>query len=251
LDRWRGTPLHRAAAGGHLKSVKLLLEAGAELESADEAGFTPLLSAIETDRLETVEYLLAHGASRKARTDLGKGPLRVAATTNALRTARFLLGRKEPVEGDTPGLNTPLIEAAASGHPEMIALLLEHGASPEARDKVQRATPLIWTVLSRPATSAQLQLGAPPKSSYTNVRTKDPLFLETARMLAAHKADLDATDRLGNTALHHAAYYGDREAVEFLLSLGASMDPRNARQLTPYEAAMQRGHAEIAATLQP
>lgn len=250
LDRWRCTPLHRVAAKGQLDAVKVLLEAGASLEPADEAGFTPLLSAIEGDHLETVEHLLAHGASRRARTDLGKGPLRVAATSNALRTARFLLERKEPVEGDTPGLNTPLIEATSSGHPAMVALLLEHGASPEARDRVQRATPLIWTVLSRPATYAQLQLGALPKSSYIKVRTKDALFLEVTRLLAAHKADLDATDRLGNTALHHAAYYGDREAVELLLSLGASRDRRNARQLTPHETAAQRGHAEIAAILQ-
>ncbi|MDQ5981159.1 MAG: hypothetical protein QG602_4137 [Verrucomicrobiota bacterium] len=245
LDRWLCTPLNRAAAAGQLDAVKILVEARAGLELADEAGFTPLLSAMEKDRLETVEYLLQQGASLRARTDFGKGPLRVAATTNALRVARLLLARREPVEGDTPGLNTPLLEAVGSGHPPMVALLLEHGASPEARDRATRGTTIIWAIRAQPAQPTPTAAGI--NSSYRLTKAPTTAYLEIIRLLAANHADLDAHDRLRNTALHYAAEAGARESVELLLSLGATRDLRNDRGLTPRDLALAAGHPEVVA----
>ena len=252
-DRWQSTPLHYAAGQGSLEAMKLLLDARADLEATDEAGFTPLLDAVEKDKLEPVKYLLAQGASRRARTDMGKGPLRVAVTTNALQVAEFLLDLGENVNGGSSDEMRPLHEAASSGFPLMVTLLLQHGASTDVRDRAMQSTPLGMAVRCRPESAKQWLKSNPPmpKSSYALVQGEGAVYLEIVRLLAAQGADLNATDRWRNTALHLAAEYGDREAVELLLTLGARRDLVNARDMTPYDIALLKGHREISVLLQP
>jgi ankyrin repeat protein len=245
-DHWQSTPLHYAALYGQLEAAKLLLAARADLEAADEAGFTPLLNAAEHDHLDIVTLLLAKGASRRARTDAGKGPLRVAATSNALQVAEFLLGLGEKIDGEPSDSMRPLHEAASSGYPQMVALLLQHGAATEVRDRAMQGTPLHDAIYSAPTAARQRLTVGPPKSSYGMIVGKDTDYLEIVRLLAAHGADLNATDRWGNAALHLAAEYGDRGSVALLLALGARRDLTNGRNLTPGDIALLKGHQEVA-----
>ena len=50
------------AAGRDLKLVQLLVEAGAEVNAADEDGLTPLSNAQHAGKQDIVKYLQAHGA---------------------------------------------------------------------------------------------------------------------------------------------------------------------------------------------
>jgi ankyrin repeat protein len=68
------TPLHSAAAGSHAEIVKLLLEAGADPNAAQDGGFTPLHSAAQNDDRESVEALLEAGADPSRANDEGKTP---------------------------------------------------------------------------------------------------------------------------------------------------------------------------------
>lgn len=250
-DFWQSTPLHYAALYGRLELVQLLLGAGADMEAADEAGFTPLLNAVEHDQLETVKYLLSQGANRRARTfGIGKGPLRVAATSNALKVAEHLLELGEKVDGELSDNMRPLHEAVSSGHPQMVTLLLQHGASTELPDLAWRGTPLNMAVRSRPATARQWNSAAPPQASYTLRQGQESVYLEIIQMLATHGADLNAADRAGNTALHCAAEFGDREVVELLLKLGARRDLKNGKDKTPYDIAWLKGQREVCRLLQ-
>ena len=66
-------PLHAALAlGKNADTVKLLLEHGAPVNSAQAGGFTPLFSAAIANRKDLVELLLAHGADPESRSDAGK-----------------------------------------------------------------------------------------------------------------------------------------------------------------------------------
>nr|KYP71517.1 Ankyrin-2 [Cajanus cajan] len=58
------SPLHWAAFKGRIKSVKVLLEHGAEVDTVDDAGYTPLHCAAEAGHLQVALFLLAHGASQ-------------------------------------------------------------------------------------------------------------------------------------------------------------------------------------------
>ncbi len=70
-------------------------------------------------------------------------------------------------------------------------------------------------------------------------------------LLLAYQADINLTNNKGETALFHAAAMGHLEAVEFLLSRGADVEPRTKRSphLSALDIARQRGHLDIAAIL--
>jgi ankyrin repeat protein len=72
------TPLHSAAAGSHAGIVKLLLEAGADPNAAQDGGFTPLHSAAANDDRESVEALLEAGADPARANDQGETPAHLA-----------------------------------------------------------------------------------------------------------------------------------------------------------------------------
>lgn len=72
------TPLHSAAAGSHAGIVKLLLEAGADPNAAQDGGYTPLHSAANNDDRVSVEALLEAGADPARANDDGKRPTDLA-----------------------------------------------------------------------------------------------------------------------------------------------------------------------------
>lgn len=52
-----------AAEDHNLSEVKRLLEAGADINAADEDGFTVLVTALSSYQLDVVDYLVQHGAT--------------------------------------------------------------------------------------------------------------------------------------------------------------------------------------------
>jgi ankyrin repeat protein len=71
----RNQPLHAAIAlGDSMETVKLLLEAGADVNAVQAGGFTPLHQAAAAGKLDMIALLLEHGARRDARCDQGKIP---------------------------------------------------------------------------------------------------------------------------------------------------------------------------------
>ena len=56
------TPFYRAARGGSLRILRLLHDAGSEIDSKTWDGWTPLMEAVEHDRPRVVELLLRWGA---------------------------------------------------------------------------------------------------------------------------------------------------------------------------------------------
>lgn len=55
-------PLNSAAAGGHIRIVEMLLQAGADVNAKQEGGFTPLHSAAQNGDGELIKLLLEFGA---------------------------------------------------------------------------------------------------------------------------------------------------------------------------------------------
>lgn len=53
---------------------------------------------------------------------------------------------------------TPLIVASRYGQREVVALLLDHGADKEAKDRIQTSTSLMWAVFYGHESTAQLLL---------------------------------------------------------------------------------------------
>jgi len=73
------TPLHLAAAQGHLRTVDLLLQEILNTEARDSSKRTPLWVAAQGGHTNVVELLLKHGARTKTRADDQLTPLHAAA----------------------------------------------------------------------------------------------------------------------------------------------------------------------------
>jgi ankyrin repeat protein len=64
-------PLHSAAAGRHIEVCRVLLAAGADVNATQHGGFTPLHESAQSGDTELAELFLSAGADPSATTDAG------------------------------------------------------------------------------------------------------------------------------------------------------------------------------------
>jgi ankyrin repeat protein len=74
VNRFKVRPIHSAAAARDVTAVRLLLEAGADPNVAQNGGYTPLHTAAHNEDVELVRLLLDHGADLTRADDEGKIP---------------------------------------------------------------------------------------------------------------------------------------------------------------------------------
>jgi ankyrin repeat protein len=128
-------PLEQAILRNKTELAMILLERGADANSANASKRTPLHLAIDRNNPVVVTALLKAGAKPGLRDNDGWTPLHHAAAKNQLETARALLdGGADPMTLSELG-GTPLHEAAASGGAEIIRLLLDRKADPSVKSK--------------------------------------------------------------------------------------------------------------------
>ncbi|NWR23923.1 ASB12 protein, partial [Emberiza fucata] len=134
------TPLRLAAARGSVRSLRLLLEHGALVDSLDVKAQTPLFVAVSNGHGECVRLLLEAGASPAGSAYNNCSPLLLAARDGRAGIVRLLLehgaepnarARLPEWAANTAACSGPLYLAAAYGHLECFRLLLLHGADPD------------------------------------------------------------------------------------------------------------------------
>ena len=118
-----------AARHGHLDTVKLLVEHGADVNLQGEAFYGPLHCAAYGGHLATVQYLLDSGASVRVFEGHDK-PLNSAAQAGQIPVIELLLAHGANVNAQGVDGATPLENAVASGHVELVMLLFIACTSP-------------------------------------------------------------------------------------------------------------------------
>ncbi|MSR36430.1 MAG: hypothetical protein EXR95_07275 [Gemmatimonadetes bacterium] len=128
------TALHWAAENGNVEMAQVLVTAGAGLEAVTRRGFyTPLHVAAKAGRGAVVKALLDAGADANAQTEMGTTALHQAAGSGSAEAAAALLAKGAQIDAkEAMWEQTPLIFAASYDRPDVIKLLLAHGANANA-----------------------------------------------------------------------------------------------------------------------
>ncbi|KAK6315150.1 hypothetical protein J4Q44_G00146790 [Coregonus suidteri] len=126
------TPLSEACARGHTACVTLLLQHGASTQGSSLSA-SPIHQAAAKGHPECIESLVHHGADVDQHTDQSGSPLYTACTNQHLSTVRKLLQLGASVNRSKDG-DSPLHAAARLSNPELVSVLLEHGADCSRRD---------------------------------------------------------------------------------------------------------------------
>jgi ankyrin repeat protein/serine/threonine protein kinase len=123
------TPLFIAAENRRTAVVRLLLRAGAGVNTTNKSGEMPLHIAVHEGHAEVVQLLLGAGADVNAAVNNGATPLNFAAQKGHTEIVQLLLGADANVSTANNDGVTPLYIAAQQGHTEIVQLLLGAGAN--------------------------------------------------------------------------------------------------------------------------
>ncbi len=222
-------PLHSAALKGQLGAARLLIENGANVDVRHSSRRTPLHFAVLGGHKAVTGLLIDAGAQVQATDEGGSTPLHVAAEQGFLEIARVLLQAGADVNAMSI-TGTPLHAAVKLGQIDMIDLLLDRGADLEART----------------ADTFQPLPGCTPLLQAVSVNYD----LAVVERLLAHRANVRATNALGDTVLHLAAEKGI--SLVFLRAAGEpgpDLEARGSQNLTPLQVACLNGNDAAARML--
>lgn len=210
------SPLHLAAATGGSETVKILLAAGAELDSTDDAGRTPLhLAVTAPDRderfsgSEVVRMLLAAGAEPDRVDNGGETPLDVARKRGTKRAAGVLADRTSlgwPLAVDELAVDEHLTDLRDERE-RLLVLAAHHNAARTIRRLVDEGV--------GPAAKMDDRIGGTALHAAAGANA-----VHAIKALVAAGVDLDAV----SSALYDAILWGNAEAVKALLEAGARWD---------------------------
>ena len=270
-----------AVMAGDRAAVRLLLQQGADVNTAQVDGTTALHWAVRQDDLEIAELLIGAGADLSAATLAGATPMQLATINGSAAMIESLLeAGVDPNGALSQHGDTALMMAARTGRPDALEVLLDHGANVDSRETWGGTTAVMWAVSEHHVEAVRILIdhgadvdarsriyplvgrggseGPEPEDAtpgaepvgYTNGGFTPLLFaaregdLESARLLLAAGANVNATASDGKDSLGLAIYNGNYGLASFLLDSGSNVDHPDAEGFTPLFWAVDRRNME-------
>lgn len=206
------TPLFLALGLGDLYLLEDLIQGGAKVDRKSN-GTTPLARAVETNKPRTVAFLIDHKAVVNQPNDNGETPLYIATKNGYDLIAGILISKSEDATGDAnwkTKIGTPLIHIAAEfGNPEIIRLLVNHGAEMETLDFMENTA---LSVASTKGISPNIQALVQEHANinHQNLQGDTPLMLASTNYM-----DMAVTYLLENGADATIRNYMGYAAADF------------------------------------
>jgi ankyrin repeat protein len=248
------TPLLFAVRAGSVEAVKVLLDAGADVNDTLSDGESALIVAVANAHWQLADLLLDRGADpnaaragwnalhqavRTRRPHIGfgtPGPI-PTGTLDSINVIKKMLSKNAQVDarmsinGMKDGQRNALIRtgatafflAAKNTDTEVMRLLLASGAN-AVFSNAEGTTPLM--------VAAGLHLWNPGEDGGSLAGQEDEV-LAAVKLCVDNGNEVNAVDGEGWTALHGAAFRGVEAIVEYLVEKGAKLDAKNNAGWTP------------------
>ena len=272
------TALDVAAAAGYAEIVRLLLAAGADVNSHCGEGVTPLMQVSSLGRAKTAKLpaylratasapslqpamtyprdylhclrlLIRNGADTELSDQHGRTAPYYAAREGHLAALELLLSQGADVQGWSSWESDPLYAAAFNGRTACVQVLLAAGCP------IITAKKTVFTALNGAAQNGHadvleclLQQGISANAE-SEPFGGTPLFIAAVKgqlacmqVLLACGIDIDRPDQDGRTALYDAAGHGQLAALELLLLQGAKVQGWRSDESDPLCIAAFNGH---------
>jgi len=241
------TPLIFAVRENDLESVRILLDAGADVNQVTRYGWSPLLVATQNRNYQLASFLLDHGANPNLANKGAWAPLYIAVDNrnieggdypvpktdmDSLEFIKKLLDKGADVNWRVQESTwfrtvftsqwvhedgaTAFWRASQSSDLAVMKLLIDRGADPNIPTNVG-VTPL------------QVSAGIGWVEGVTFEWSKDA-NVEAVKMLMRLGNDPNAQAETGRTALHGAAHKGATRVIQVLVDAGAKLDQRDYGQ---------------------
>jgi ankyrin repeat protein len=254
------TPLLYAARDGRVEAARMLVDAGADLESGDGNGIRPLLMAALNGQIGVARLLVEKGANVNADDFWGRSPLWAAVEYRNLD----MNNNDQDAPTDNGVDRAPFLD--------LIRLLIDKGANVNARTRevppprrwlyslndvswvdFTGQTPFVRAAFSGDTTTMRLlvQRGADP--NLPTLAGTTPLMaaagvgwvvaqtytesvearIDAVALCLELGADVNATNSMGLTALLGAVNRGSNDIIELLVKRGARLDIKDKEGRTP------------------
>lgn len=233
-DECGASPLHHAAAGGHVTLIQFITAVvdSQEVNSCDGQGCTPLHWAVERNKAESCRALLDLRADPNILNNALLSPLHLAVSLKHNDLVELLLSYSATncnLQGDLG--NTPLMLACSINNCEALSILFKHGAPLCAQNKLGHfAVHAAAFAGAKKAMEVILKFGeegghpAENHINYLDKSNSSPLHLavrggniETIQLCIASGAKISQQQVDRSTALHFACTQGAMEAVKLML----------------------------------
>ena len=204
------SPLHYACDSGALEVVKMLVEAGARVRATDDEGRTCLMLAACSGHTETVRYLVSLPEVELNQQDIedNETALHVAVQKKATDVVQVLIDAGADIDIQNNEDESLLHAACDSGALDIVKMLVRAGTGVRAVDDQGRTCLMLAACSGHTETVRYLLCLPEVEVNYLNLRNS-------------------------YTALHHALDEGETDMVQVLIDAGADIDTQNNDGCSP------------------
>jgi ankyrin repeat protein len=209
-----------------------------------------------SDRMEIVRMLLEAGANSNTANGDGQTPLILAVQNNTVEIVRLLLAKNDNTSinnKDNYG-NTALWYSI--GNPQLVKILIAAGANPNLGSDRYSKGNICWAIRQADVETVTLLLKSGAKVNCDDKNDFTPLVVaifegneDAVRVLINSHASVNQADKNGQHALMWASRNGNKKIVRMLIDAGADVTLQDENGNDALKIANFNGHVEVAEIL--